>query len=436
MSLTRRFIKVDIRFEIIQSKRVVFNDPDFPILIYADVTAPKYKSLIEFNAANIYYVITDEFYGIIKDNNIITIYEHKSGLWPWFTLGGQATPRYDSSGNQYIIYQSDFTPAVPYLNDAAIYDNQEKSIMTSSSFPLRFSPGVACESCKGHKVVYDPLSEEETTCKSCNGTGFKLSFSPLGIYNVVQPPAIVTADSDKNVFQDPIKYYSPDPAIVQINNEKAKQALEKAEQVLNINRSLNAAQSGIAKQLDREPEFIEVAKISNAVYGHFKHTLEVIQALRFMDTTSPVTVNEPVSFELKTEVEMMAEFAESQKGMPDAIRYESYIRLVEQRYAQDKIARKISEICVDYTILILYTTTEINERLASGTILKADAVKAQYVFQVVSDLFFSNQIDIFQDEFLSIRAKIDAAMEPIINSLGVVNIPELEDLDENDDPEL
>ena len=189
----------------------------------------------------------------------------------------------------------------------------------------------------------------------------------------------------------------------------------------------------------REPEYIEVAKISTAMYGHYRHFLQIVQAIRFMDYESTVTVNEPVSFDLKTEVELMAEFKSTQEGMPDSIRLEAFLRLVNERYAQDKIARKLAEICVDYTIFVLYTSAELNERLASGTIVKGDIIKANYVYQAVSDLYYSNQLNLFEEPvetFASIRTKIDTYLNKLIENLGSVNIEDMEDIDLNDDPEL
>lgn len=433
-------VKVDVEFNIIPSSRIVFNDPDVPMLIYKGTIAPKYQSPLIASTNNTYYIITDEFYGEIVEGVLTPIYYHNSGKRPWFTLGGRAVPFYDNQGHQYIVFQSDFSAAVPYLNDAAVYDNQEKSIMTSSAFPLRFTEGMSCDACAGNGWYYDQTAnDEKATCKKCSGTGKKLSFSPLGIYNVVEPAKIVPVDEGKSTFQDPIKYYSPDPGIIQIVNTKSESALTKAEQVLNINRSLLSAQSGVAKEMDREPEYIEVAKISTAMYGHYRHFLQIVQAIRFMDYESTVTVNEPVSFDLKTEVELMAEFKSTQEGMPDSIRLEAFLRLVNERYAQDKIARKLAEICVDYTIFVLYTSAELNERLASGTIVKGDIIKANYVYQAVSDLYYSNQLNLFEEPvetFASIRTKIDTYLNKLIENLGSVNIEDMEDIDLNDDPEL
>lgn len=431
-------VQVDIKLQIISSDRMIFNDPDEPLIIYRDVNRKKYTAINDVMIDGVYTVITDEFYGEIKEGEFRQLYAHNSGMNPWFTLGGRAKVFYDGNDRDYVVYYSDFSPAVPYLNDAAIFDNQDKAIMLASGFPLRFVKGLQCMDCGGHG--YFPDQEDHTKkieCKSCEGSGLKQSFSPMGAYNVVTPPTVPKTEGE-DVFVDPIKYYSPDPSILVTVTKKASDALEKAEQVLNINRSLKSAQSGIAKEMDREPEYIEVAKISTDIYRKFGHMLRVVQALREMDVKSDITVNEPMSFDLKTETELLAEFAETQKGMPDSIRYEAYLRYVGQRYAQDETAKRIAEICVDYTIFICYTTQELNERMSSGTIQKSDIVAANYVFQVVTDLHYGEEVDIFEDDDKAIKQKITEALAERIENLKSVETEPMPDdgMDDDVDPTL
>jgi hypothetical protein len=328
--------RVEPMFKIIQSNRVVFNDPDFNLIIYSGVSKPKYSRNTIASINGLYHVVTDEFYGIIEQGNFSVIYEHGTGLNPWFTLGGRAIQKYDTYGNTYTIYKSDFSAAVPYLNDAAIFDNQHKSVMLSTCFPIKFVDGIDCQTCSGTGRVYDPEHPDEPkSCGSCKGHGKVLFMSPLAGYNLSPEPMVVgTADDKKQ--RDPIRFYSPDTSTIQMTSDEAKSALENAKMVLNIDRSLKSAQSGVAKEMDREPEYLEISKISDDMYMKLQHTLEVVQALVFMDTDSEVSVNPPVSFDIKTEVELMTEFAESQKGMDASIRYGAYLSYIDQRYSAER----------------------------------------------------------------------------------------------------
>ena len=425
--------RVDIELKIIQSDRIIFNDPDYKLLIYKGTNKSKYAA-IGAAAPNYYYVVTDMFFAEIKpvqDNqNFIVTYEHNTGVMPWVTLGGRSVPKHDFYGNTFHIFKSDFSPAIPYLNDAAIFDNQHKSVMLATCFPVKFVEGVDCKTCFGTGRCVDPHnSDNSITCGTCHGNGKTLSITPLAAYNI-NPSTNKFREGEVGV--DPIRYFSPDVSTIVETGKVATAALDKAEQVLNINRSLKSAQSGVAKEMDREPEYIEVGKISDDVYARMKDTLEIIQALRFMDTESSIIVNAPISFDLKTEIELMLEFAESQKGQPAAIRFEAYISYMDRRFSADPIARRIAEICAMYISLYLYTVDERNTLLASGQCTQEDSIKATFVFDAITSIYFDQNFDIMTDDWNAIKTRIDAELAPRFAAQRSNVLPEIEVLPNDD----
>ena len=429
-------VAVDVKFEIIESERVVFNDPDFPLVIFQGQRRPKYQSDIVAPINGYYQIITDQFYGILNEGTLEVIYEHQTNKRPWFTLGGRSIPRY-LNGNTYIVYKSDFSPAIPYLNDAAIFDNQHKSVMLSTCFPIKFLEGIACTVCKGTGNEYDEHApDSRKTCTGCHGSGKQMYISPLAGY-YMSPEPMVVGNTDKEQ-RDPIRYYAPDTSTITLTAEQADKSLQKAEEVLNINRSIRQAQSGVAKELDREPEYIEIGKISDDVYAKLQHTLECVQALVLTDTTSKVTVVAPVSFDLKTEVELMQEFAETQKGMPADVRYNAYLTFIQQRFANDTEAQRIAMLCVQYSSFILYTIDERNQMVAGGQLTPTNNAKAANVFDVLMSLIYAESVDIYNETFEQIKTKIDAAMAETLESLSaamVLDMP-VDNTDTEEDPTL
>jgi hypothetical protein len=424
--LTDDSVRLDIDMKIIQSDRIVFNDPEYRLLIYKGISKNKYATLGVENPLY-YHIVTDMFYAQARSYGDKTmfevIYEHNSGVMPWVTLGGRSVPKYDQYGNTFKIFKSDFSPAIPYLNDAAIFDNQHKSVMLATCFPIKFVEGVDCRSCNGVGRTADPHDPDvSVTCKTCNGHGKTLSITPLAAYNI-NPTTNKFGDQQQPI--DPIRYYSPDVSTIQETNKVATEALDKAEQVLNINRSLKQAQSGVAKELDREPEYIEVGKISDDVYGRYKDVLKIIQALIFMDTESHIMVNAPISFDLKTEIELMQEFAQSQQGLPIAIRYESYISYIDRRYNADLVARQIATICAMYNSVYLLTPDERVNMLASGQITERDAISAQFVFDAVTELYYDDNYDILAGDYTAIKQAIDNKLAPRFEAVAVVELPEV-----------
>lgn len=417
--------RVDIELKPIQSDRIVFNDPDYKLLIYKGINKKKYSSFA-LEQPLWYHIVTDEFYAEVKSidgqSEFTVLYNHNMGIVPWITMGGRAVPMYDNYGNAFVIYKSDFSPAIPYLNDAAIYDNQHKSVMLSTCFPIKFVEGVDCNTCHGTGRLIDPVNHDNSiTCNSCHGHGKTLSISPLAAYNI--NPTTNKFGNDKEQV-DPIRYFSPDVSTIQETRTVASDALMKAEQVLNINRSLNAAQSGVAKEMDREPEYIEVGKISDDVYGKLHDILYIIQGLVFLDLESNIIVNPPISFDLKTETDLMQEFAESQKGQPAAIRYEAYRSYMDRRFASDPIARRIADICAMYTSIYLYTVEERNIMIASNQITQEDAIKATFVFDATTTLYYENNFDIMTNDFTAINNEIDKILQPRFEAVKITMVPE------------
>jgi hypothetical protein len=424
--LTNDSVRLDIEMKIIQSDRIVFNDPEYKLLIYKGISKNKYATLGIENPLY-YHIVTDMFYAQARaygDKTMFeVIYEHNSAIMPWVTLGGRVVPKYDNYGNTFKIYKSDFSPAIPYLNDAAIFDNQHKSVMLATCFPIKFNEGIDCISCNGIGRAVDPKNTDMSiTCKSCNGHGKTLSITPLAAYNL-NPTTNKFGDNQQPI--DPIRYYSPDVSTIQETNKVATESLNKAEHVLNINRSLKSAQSGVAKEMDREPEYIEVGKISNDVYSRYKDILKIIQALVFMDSDSPINVNAPISFDLKTEIELMQEFAASQQGLPIAIRYESYISYVDRRYNADPVARQIATICAMYNSVYLLTPDERVNMLASGQITERDAISAQFVFDAITELYYDDNVDILSGDFVGIKQAIDTKLQSRFEAVASVELPDV-----------
>jgi len=91
-------VRVNIDMKVIQSDRIVFNDPEYRLLIYKGISKNKYATLGIENPLY-YHIVTDMFYAQARaygDKTMFeVIYEHNSGIMPWVTLGGRVVPKYD-----------------------------------------------------------------------------------------------------------------------------------------------------------------------------------------------------------------------------------------------------------------------------------------------------------------------------------------------------
>ena len=119
--------RVDVEAKIIQSDRIVFNDPDYNLLIYKGISKNKYAG-VGIMSPTYYHIVTDMFYAEVNESEFVIMYEHNSGVRPWATLGGRAVPYFDRYGNTFRVFKSDFSPAIPYLNPERTFGIQQPAI--------------------------------------------------------------------------------------------------------------------------------------------------------------------------------------------------------------------------------------------------------------------------------------------------------------------
>lgn len=429
---------VEITTKIISSGQIVFQDPELPLLIYEEPTQSKYKTFKSRENVR-YKVVTDIFFGSIiygekkkvKDGKrevekvpvwLKVDYVHGLGRVPWFVLGGRPVRYYDPYGNSYRIYKSFFSSAVPYLNKAAIGDSQDVSVTLTTCFPMRFAKGIKCTTCvKGRiqGVTSDP--EDYEICGDCNGTGKVVFLSPLANYYLNPNGEGEKGFRDENKPVDntpPITFAAPPIDTIKHISEWNVKNLEKAEEVLDIRSRINAAQSGVAKDIDREDKGIKLAKISDNVFDNLQVYLEVIQGLRFMDTRSRIVINRPISFKVKDELALMNEFVKTLEGMPDSFRYAAYLDFLKKRFSTDKQMLDLSKLAARYTIHYLYTPTERDQLLLNDSITKIDAVKASRVFPTLLDMF-DDDFDFENASVQQVKDELNKRLEPEFNKVMI-----------------
>jgi hypothetical protein len=128
--------RVDFRFKAICSGQIRLFDPRAGVLVYCESEQGGIKNLLPIGN---YKVVTDTFFGEIvsgEAEKLKITYRHNLGRMPFVVFGGRAVNKKDYRGNIFKVFRSDFSPAVPYLNAAAISDNQANSVMLACCFPV------------------------------------------------------------------------------------------------------------------------------------------------------------------------------------------------------------------------------------------------------------------------------------------------------------
>ena len=356
------------------------------------------------------YIVTSEFYGkILKTSNggteVVEVYTHNLGFYPFVQLGGRAVVRF-VDGRAYVVNDSDFGHALPYLDDLAVVSNQALSVLLSSCFPIKLVTGVTCEPCHGRGYRHSDDGLDVVACAKCKGTGRTFFSSPLAGYYLTPPPDGATDEERKlAASMSPIRYEGPPiDSVVVLNNERDKTE-RAAENALNIQKAVELAQSGRAKEIDRERDYVAIGRVAEDFFNKLSQSLKIIQGLRFLDVDSPIVVNAPRSFDIKNESGLLAEFLEAMKDTPPNFRFSAYMDFIKRRLSSDKKAQRIAALAASYSPLYLYSTDEREALLLARTISREDAIKAVFVFSALQNLL-NKGFDIYQDE-AAIFAAID-----------------------------
>jgi hypothetical protein len=214
----------------------------------------------------------------------------------------------------------------------------------------------------------------------------------------------------------PIRYEGPPiDSVVVLNNERDKTE-RSAENALNIQKAVELAQSGRAKEIDRERDYVAIGRIAEDFFNKLAQSLRIIQGLRFLDTDSEIVVNPPRSFDIKNESGLLAEFLEAMKDTPPNFRYSAYMDFIKRRLSSDKKAQRVAMLAAEYAPLYLYSTDEREALLLARTISREDAIKAVFVFSALQKLI-GEDFDIYQDGaaiFEAIDEELSERLRPAV----------------------
>jgi hypothetical protein len=402
-----------------------------PILIMSDLIKYTSNDLLTWQSPNefvmikqngklqetglVYYTMTTEsfyrHYQVGSGSNIRfeteLIYQHEIGSIPAIVLGGDFTDE--------DFFDSYFSAFVPFANEAIRQYSDWTAVMTTSAFPYREEIAETC-SAKGCRdgIVYNSENDEHERCGTCRGSGRVISRSPFGVYIREKGDGIMT---DNSTSEPMLKFISPPVDIIKYSGEAWETLLQKAEEALHLN-VIDEAQSGTAKQIDREDSFSQLTKISNNIFDEiiYKSLIFIEQYRSVNDPKDPIIVK-PISFSMKTESDLIEEITKlSDKNAPVAFLVESTKDLAKKRFSGNKAVTRMVEVLVSYDPLFNLNTKDKQLLLASGTIKKEDLIKSLHAYKVLTNLVADNGTEFLEQTLSELFAAIDSAMKPIVDS--------------------
>jgi hypothetical protein len=412
--LTDPTVKVDVEPLLIMSDQIKYLDHTTITWIAEDE-----RSMIRENGktvehGRVYYTLTDTGFfrhsqfgnSIDKKFDTVIIYQHDMGVCPAIILGGDLTDDH--------FFDSYFSAFVPFANEAIRQYSDWTAVMTTSAFPYREETAETCDA-KGCRdgVVYNSDRDEHDTCSKCKGTGRVISRSPFGVFLREKGNAALGTDSGSN--EPMVRFISPAVDIIKYSGEAWETLLKKAEESLHLN-TIDEAQSGTAKQIDREDSFSQLTKISNNLFDEiiFKSLVFIEKYRNVTNPMDPVIVK-PISFSMKTENDLIDELNKlTDKNAPIAFLVESTKDLARKRFSGNKSVSRMVEILVSFDPIYHLNTKDKQMLLASGTIRKEDLLKSLFAYKTLTAMVADNGTEFLEQPLSVIFAELDRQMAPII----------------------
>ncbi len=373
-----------------------------------------------------YYIITKEwYYKYVQVSRkgkekrlLIPYYKNYCGEITAVKNGGITAMKKNEL--EQISYQiSYFAHAVPYLNEARIDHTLHQVNKVLNGSPKLVIGGTECSNCHGQPVIGQEWCDKEQCnkqifCDKCGGFGFTKPESQFDAIEVLPPVNEALGQSYKFVYD----YITVPIANLEHLGKEAEKNIQKADEVLLL-RFVQEAQSGVAKEIDREEKYSSFYSISDYIFDTvMQRLLTWIDCLRHRGRAVGFQIHKPISFQIKTEIMLWEELCEKlTKNAPQGDIIATYLDYITKRYPTNKKMQKIEKICIYYEPHYIHTITQRQQLQASENIDKNANIRATRVNGIVrlicEDLGDQQFLDA---SFSQIKKRIDELMKEYMPS--------------------
>lgn len=331
-------------------------------------------------------------------------------------LGGESVIAYDYEAKRNIKYfTSYFRSAVEFGDECLCRHSDAQGTWISCASPIREVEPVDCLVCnKTGKVPrfnrFDkPLGM--MPCTACNGQGYQIPTSSYGV--------IIRAKTEGKIGENPIttdrraiEFLHPDTSILDFGEKSWQKYKEYTEQALDLIFT-QEAQSGIAKEIDREDKLATLDKIAVHFYKYLIPTsINIIEGFLYPASEPEyIQINLPQSFTVKKSSDLQAEITQvKQNGAPAMLVGELRREEVFKTFSGDPVRMKMFDVNIMLDPLFTYTLGERNQMMASGSITERDWAFSIYAYPMISKYAKENP-DFVNHDIDSIIAAITPMIE-------------------------
>lgn len=258
-----------------------------------------------------------------QDNVVVEIlatYNHNFSEIPVWYLGGEY------SDKNYGLYESFFSPAVPFWNEAINDHSDVTGAYRMHIWPQKWEVADECEyvednkyPCQGGYIYSD--KDGKHACPSCKGVGRKTIKSPFESY-LVNRDKFKTADGTANV-DVPFGYVSVPVDATKMLEDKANRNLEMGLNALSMDivNKIGENQSGVSKEIDRSELHDFLQKVADQffdvhlknIYYYFTKYMFGVSDPEKIDEIQP-EISKPTQFNVYSFTELTGQFASAKEA--------------------------------------------------------------------------------------------------------------------------
>jgi hypothetical protein len=314
-------------------------------------------------------------------------FHHDSGKIPAERLKGLA----DVQDNGEVYWTSLFYYSTDLLDRALAKDNNVEVSINRIVFPTAIIEADECDfqndegRCQnGAWLVEGDISG---TCKSCNGTGYKMNLSPMKNYYKKKKQG-VDAGTDTTV---PLQFVTPDTSGLEFVRETSQQDKIEARQMLHLRTSSTVAQpsddTAIGGLLDQDAYFRFIATFSDQTFDTFEFIVEQMAIQRYGVDKELPSVNRPKSFSFKTTDDYLNDIKTAKEaGLPDTAVNMLIFKFFRSIHYGNSQTTKAFDLMAKADRLLTLSSDDINVKVAQQLVEPWEVVLHDSANYIVTEL--------------------------------------------------
>ena len=368
---------------------------------------------------DVYYLFQDGMFSkllqIDSDRNFRKVDIRPYPVIPFFRIGGEITDVVEGS----IIYESFISGMLPYLDEAAREYSDLQASVVQHLYPLMwFMAGQDCKKCNGTGLV--AREGKNVACAKCKGEG-TMPRSPYTDITVKQK-----AFDEGTPVTPPAGEVAKSTAITELQSERVDNHLYNALSSLNMEflSRVDASQSGIAKEFDREELNTYIGGIARHIVENvLKPVYKIVAAWRYSGVFEKFeelipSIAVPEKFDIVTDRMLIAELEKGKEAQIDpVIRSEVEIDYAEKRFRTDEKSRQLIITSKRHNPFPGLTQGEIDEKVLSGSVSKIDAIMSAYIVSFVTQASIEDP-EFLTSGFAEQRAKLIEMARQKLSEIG------------------